>query len=369
MSLPVLINILCAQHFLPDEDGDAQADIKRGTLPAPPHASLPAAPPGMGTSRCTLPHVLTKIRTQQDWASVSALIFGMTTPPVFLTPAEVEAHYWRTVTNEFCGDRHQFHRFYCGALRRLLDDSLLPTLKPTPITFVQQVVESPQAVTEGSVTGKEASSVSLPSLESIFLEERAADRGGEPLFTLPRKRFRHESRQDAVPAATARRTSTAEVSVQRWNALSPAEKSRFHRLRDAQPMASSDLRWIINQFYLLEDSRIFLEEVNGDTMVEYNKMSAGPYRRVILTPLSLHKLQQFLVEGRAGAALTDEPRRSETRLLTLGDLDRLVWHIAANCVVFNAPENFFITAATQFASKCSKIIFDYCYDKAVSLGD
>lgn len=48
------------------------------------------------------------------------------------------------------------------------------------------------------------------------------------------------------------------------------------------------------------------------------------------------------------------------RALTLADLDRMIWQIAANCVLFNAPETCYRATATEFATSCSIIIQDYC---------
>lgn len=53
-------------------------------------------------------------------------------------------------------------------------------------------------------------------------------------------------------------------------------------------------------------------------------------------------------------------RRFDYCVLTLADLDRMIWHIAANCVLFNAPETCYRATATEFAASCSIIIQDYC---------
>lgn len=54
------------------------------------------------------------------------------------------------------------------------------------------------------------------------------------------------------------------------------------------------------------------------------------------------------------------------QLLTLLDLERMVWHIAANCVFFNAPETWFRPTATKFALACSHIIQQYCMKQLYS---
>lgn len=55
-----------------------------------------------------------------------------------------------------------------------------------------------------------------------------------------------------------------------------------------------------------------------------------------------------------------ELKTYDYQLLTLMDLERMIWHIAANCVFFNAPETSFRPTATKFGLACSRIIQEYC---------
>ncbi|KAG8342113.1 hypothetical protein TRVL_07059 [Trypanosoma vivax] len=45
---------------------------------------------------------------------------------------------------------------------------------------------------------------------------------------------------------------------------------------------------------------------------------------------------------------------------TLQELEQAVWHMAANCVVFNVPESFYPSTARRFATACIDIINQYC---------
>lgn len=55
------------------------------------------------------------------------------------------------------------------------------------------------------------------------------------------------------------------------------------------------------------------------------------------------------------------------QLLTLADLERMIWHIAANCVIFNAPETSFRPTALKFATACSSIIQAHCQQQLPNL--
>eukprot|EP00796_Vickermania_ingenoplastis_P012174 gene12174-8375_t len=55
------------------------------------------------------------------------------------------------------------------------------------------------------------------------------------------------------------------------------------------------------------------------------------------------------------------------QLRTVADLERMLWHIAANCVLFNAPETGFRLTATKFATACSRIIQRYCREQLLPI--
>ncbi|CCW64159.1 unnamed protein product [Phytomonas sp. EM1] len=48
------------------------------------------------------------------------------------------------------------------------------------------------------------------------------------------------------------------------------------------------------------------------------------------------------------------------QILSISELERAVWQIAANCVMFNAPESYYPNTARNFAKSCSKILARWC---------
>jgi hypothetical protein len=59
-------------------------------------------------------------------------------------------------------------------------------------------------------------------------------------------------------------------------------------------------------------------------------------------------------------ALLQWTASNERRVLTIAELERSIWHIAANCVAFNAPESRYPRTARRFAAACIAIITRYC---------
>lgn len=58
--------------------------------------------------------------------------------------------------------------------------------------------------------------------------------------------------------------------------------------------------------------------------------------------------------------LLDCHASGERRVLTLAELERSVWHIAANCACFNAPESRYPRTAHHFATGCMTVMMRYC---------
>lgn len=94
----------------------------------------------------------------------------------------------------------------------------------------------------------------------------------------------------------------------------------------------------------VEGAEVFREPVCPRTVMEYNQSTLGPYSSTVHVPMSLALIRTMV---------------SDRRITTVGQLESRIWHIAANCVVFNAPEGTFPHMARQFASKCSRILRDY----------
>ncbi|CAJ1987011.1 hypothetical protein conserved [Leishmania donovani] len=65
-------------------------------------------------------------------------------------------------------------------------------------------------------------------------------------------------------------------------------------------------------------------------------------------------------------SLLDSAASSERRILTLAELERSIWHVAANCVVFNAPESRYPRTARHFAAACVAIMTRYCEKQLAS---
>ncbi|GET86779.1 hypothetical protein, conserved [Leishmania tarentolae] len=65
-------------------------------------------------------------------------------------------------------------------------------------------------------------------------------------------------------------------------------------------------------------------------------------------------------------SLLDSTASSERRVLTLAELERSVWHVAANCAVFNAPESRYPRTARHFAAACIAIMTRYCEKQLAS---
>lgn len=201
--------------------------------------------------------------------------------------------------------------------------------------------------------------------------------------------------------------------------LNEEQRSFLYRLRNT-PLSRETLMTLFQQFHLVEGNNVFFHDVQPETLVECSGRQAGPYRSVIASPLSLMTIKRCIDESRrqydrnpellplsvlpynAGQPTKEEghtnqkmPHPSSSRqhttptnavggknlqtfqseendssrtlfqlcdyqLLTLTDLERMIWHTAANCVFFNAPETLFRPTATKFAMGCSAIIQQYC---------
>ncbi|CAG9570450.1 conserved hypothetical protein [Leishmania major strain Friedlin] len=70
--------------------------------------------------------------------------------------------------------------------------------------------------------------------------------------------------------------------------------------------------------------------------------------------------------GSDARSLLDSAASSERRILTLAELERSIWHVAANCVVFNAPESRYPRTARHFAAACIAIMTRYCEKQLAS---
>ncbi|KPA75775.1 hypothetical protein ABB37_08307 [Leptomonas pyrrhocoris] len=66
------------------------------------------------------------------------------------------------------------------------------------------------------------------------------------------------------------------------------------------------------------------------------------------------------IAGAAAPEFLNWNLSNERRILTIAELERSVWHIAANCVVFNAPESRYPRTARRFALSCVEVIIQYC---------
>lgn len=111
-----------------------------------------------------------------------------------------------------------------------------------------------------------------------------------------------------------------------------------------------------------------LTEYKHDGQV-FDTFSAGPTPS--LASSSVERKRPCTFSSAQRTTFTDSlPDRDlkvyDYQLLTLFDLERMIWHIAANCVFFNAPETLFRPTATKFALACSHIIQQYCLKQLYS---
>lgn len=188
---------------------------------------------------------------------------------------------------------------------------------------------------------------------------------------------------------------------------SVAEHSRLRRLRYETPLSPEVLSSLIQRFSLVEGADVFFAPVPVGTIMEYNDVRSGPYDGVIRAPLSLMLMKSLVGDARRyyhmfshhqqrnisaaknpptagggvlanalggsastvrvgeadetdGAVSTLCTHSRPDQLLTLAELERAVWQIAANCAVFNAPESFYPTTARRFALSCTALLANYC---------
>lgn len=90
--------------------------------------------------------------------------------------------------------------------------------------------------------------------------------------------------------------------------------------------------------------------------------SAGPpSASSAAAPGAPPSLNAFMTSPSQGLlSLLDPSKSTEQRILTIAELERSLWHIAANCVVFNAPETRYPRTARHFALSCVEILIRYC---------
>lgn len=185
--------------------------------------------------------------------------------------------------------------------------------------------------------------------------------------------------------------------------LTREQQERWHRLRQ-EPISPDVLTALLQRFTLMGDAAVFLSPVHPSTIMEFNGVRSGPYVTVVRHPLSLMDIKRWVLasrrdyelrrrhsqnsssqnaaqrgdatrkRGRVAAASVSgrsEPANVGTRggdddagvIRTLQELEQAVWHIAANCVVFNAPESYYPQTARQFAAACTDIIEEYCMQR------
>ncbi|RNE98038.1 hypothetical protein TraAM80_09006 [Trypanosoma rangeli] len=188
--------------------------------------------------------------------------------------------------------------------------------------------------------------------------------------------------------------------------LTPERRQRWRRLRH-ESISPDVLIALVQQFALVEGAAVFLAPVHPSTIMEFNGARSGPYGTVIMHPLSLMCIKRRVLasrrdyelrqpekrdagtdasldggnlrtrkRGRVAAAAANEKNETARRktpadigdddtgaIRTLQDLEQAVWHIAANCVVFNAPESYYPFTARTFAVACTKIIEEYCMQR------
>lgn len=172
----------------------------------------------------------------------------------------------------------------------------------------------------------------------------------------------------------------------------PEERRRLHQLRCHTALSPEVLGQLLERFFIVDGADIFFNPLPLDTVMEFNQIRSESYRHIVRAPLCLMEIKQRILQSRrqyhyslsasppslkrtrqelgssarhASSATAAVPAplgetSGEDRVLTLADLERDVWHIAANCVFFNAPESEFPPTARRFALACTSIIIDFC---------
>ncbi|KAH9598393.1 hypothetical protein LSM04_005670 [Trypanosoma melophagium] len=194
-----------------------------------------------------------------------------------------------------------------------------------------------------------------------------------------------------------------------FHTLTAEQRERWRRLRQ-EPISPDILISLVQRFALVETAAVFLAPVHPSTVMEFNGVRSGSYSTVIMHPLSLvgirgrvlasrrdyelHKRQmQKTVVPSVGVTTRKRGRTSNSAgsttsvsegsgstnttigisnseddrgtIRTLQELEQAVWQIAANCVVFNAPESCYPFTARQFAVSCTNIIEEYCMQRVL----
>ncbi|KPI83771.1 hypothetical protein ABL78_7187 [Leptomonas seymouri] len=199
-----------------------------------------------------------------------------------------------------------------------------------------------------------------------------------------------------------------------WCSL-PTQRARaqLQALRFRTPIPIEDFSSLLEQFFLVDGADDFLSPVHAATIMEFAGVRSDPYHSIVRAPLSLAEVSRYITEshlqyaravttthhehsaggksthlavaglgqpkegaghsrrrrgssgcsGNAGAdapGLLNVTSSNERRILTVAELERSVWHIAANCVVFNAPESRYPRTARRFAASCIEILTRYC---------
>ncbi|ORC85834.1 uncharacterized protein TM35_000321490 [Trypanosoma theileri] len=193
-----------------------------------------------------------------------------------------------------------------------------------------------------------------------------------------------------------------------FNTLTAEQRERWRRLRQ-EPISPDILISLVQRFALVETAAVFLAPVHPSTVMEFNGVRSGSYATVIMHPLSLvgirgrvlasrrdyelHKCQMqktvpsvgvmtrkrgrtasaasttSVNEGSGSTNITTGINNSDDdrgTIRTIQELEQAVWQIAANCVVFNAPESCYPFTARQFAVSCTDIIEEYCMQRVLS---
>lgn len=112
-----------------------------------------------------------------------------------------------------------------------------------------------------------------------------------------------------------------------------------------QVVSVSSLLSLVNRCDLCSNAATFRNPVPPLTMMTYNNASLGPYMSAIRTPMDLSLVKQLIVGG---------------VIRTLRDLEIHLLQIAANCVMFNAPDGLYPRIARQWVAECLREIHQCC---------
>ncbi|KAF5224423.1 hypothetical protein ECC02_002361 [Trypanosoma cruzi] len=328
-------------------------------------------------------------REEQDWLMIAALFYSLTR--LFLSAQRVERLYYKYL---------QMHgscaamKAACKGYEAEVEERLRQRVAGGSSPVASMAVGGRHLSISSPTTSRGAGMLtpSAPAGVAVYSSSGSAECGSLANLFLPSPKGGGRGVDDGSFAGGAA-----------LRHLTPEQREHWHRLRQ-EPISPDVLIALVQRFSLVEGAGVFLAPVHPSTIMEFNGARSGPYGTVVMHPLSLMCIKRRILASRRdyeprqpekrasvtemtvdGGNLTTRKRgrvtaasvveRNESMrkkvsresgdddagvIRTLQELEQAVWHIAANCVVFNAPESYYPFTARTFALACAGIIEEYC---------